>query len=191
MTYRSKTQGAALHSDPWSFSKQPGNELSLESGIFETGDSTSSGKHCTRLVELPDSAPSVMLALPNDVIRDDLVQSEAEWRFVLPHLSCHAGCVLTEFIGNTVSVCIEDKTTDLREALLPARNLIWYQGRSGLTTLWDAPPRLPPVTPDVKVQCPNSQCLKALDRLGLRGLNDLFNDLQLWALNYLLNDLHL
>ena len=131
-----------------------------------------------------------MLALPNDVIRDDLVQSEAEWRFVLPHLSCHA-VASSQFIGNTVSVCIEDKTTDSAKRFFREELDFWYQGRRASPRLWDAPPRLPPVTPDGKVQCPNSQSLNALDRLGLRGLKDLFNDLQLWALNCLLNDLHL
>ena len=36
------------------------------------------------------------------------------WRFVLPHLSRHLAWP-TQFIGNTVSVCVEDKTTNSAE----------------------------------------------------------------------------
>ena len=38
---------------------------------------------------------------------------------------------------------------------------------------------------------PNLLGLGALDRLGFQGLNDLFNNLQLWPLNRLLHDLYL
>ena len=38
--------------------------------------------------ELHDSAFSVMLALPSDVIGSRPVENETELRFILPHLSC-------------------------------------------------------------------------------------------------------
>ena len=73
-----------------------------------------SRKCCTRLVELHDFASSVMLALPGDIIRDRLVRSKTEWLFVLPHLSCHV-VPPSQFNGKTVSVCVENKTTDSAE----------------------------------------------------------------------------
>ena len=57
-----------------------------------------------------DSSSSVMLALSSDVIRNRLVENDTEWRFVLPHFSRHI-IPLPQFIGETVSVCNEDKTT--------------------------------------------------------------------------------
>ena len=60
--------------------------------------------------ELHDSASSVMLALPSGVIGSRPVENETEWRFILPHLSCHT-VHLSQFIDQTVSVCNEDKIT--------------------------------------------------------------------------------
>ena len=60
-----------------------------------------SSKCYTRLVYLHDSASSAMLALPNDVTSDRLV-------------SCHE-IPPCQFIGETVSVCVENKTTNSAE----------------------------------------------------------------------------
>ena len=61
--------------------------------------------------EVYDSASSVMLALSSDVIRNRFVENDTEWRFVLPHFSRHI-IPLSQFIGQTVSVSNEDKTTN-------------------------------------------------------------------------------
>ena len=53
--------------------------------------------------ELHDSTSSVMLALPSGVIGSRPVENETEWRFILPHLSCHT-VHLSQFIDQTVSV---------------------------------------------------------------------------------------
>ena len=84
--------------------------------ILHLGDGHSHifGKCCTRLVELHDSACSVVPAVPGNFIRGRLVQSEAEWRFVLPHLSCHV-VPPSQLIGKTVSVRVKDKTTNSAE----------------------------------------------------------------------------
>ena len=76
-------------------------------------------EHQTR--EVYDSASSVMLALSSDVIRNRCVDNDTEWRFVLPHFYRQI-IPLSQFIGKTVSVCNEDKTTNsmkrfCREAL--------------------------------------------------------------------------
>ena len=53
--------------------------------------------------EVYDSASSVMLAPSSDVIRNHCVENDTEWRFILPHLSCHT-VHLSKFIDQTVSV---------------------------------------------------------------------------------------
>ena len=53
--------------------------------------------------ELHDSVSSVMLALSNGVIGSRPVENETEWRFILPHLSCHT-VHLSQFMDQTVSV---------------------------------------------------------------------------------------
>ena len=58
--------------------------------------------------------PRPVLAVPDDVIRDRLVRSKTEWMFVLPHFSCHV-VPPSQFIGKTVSVCVENKTTNSAE----------------------------------------------------------------------------
>ena len=78
----------------------------LQHGRFHIFD-----RCCTRPVEPPDSESSVMFALPSDTIRGRFVQSETERRFILPNLSRHT-VPFSQFIGNTVSVCIEDETTN-------------------------------------------------------------------------------
>ena len=60
--------------------------------------------------EVYDSASGVMLALSSDVIRNRFVENDTEWRFILPHFSRHI-IPPSQFIGRTVSVCNEDKTT--------------------------------------------------------------------------------
>ena len=110
MTYRSDTRGTALRPDPWPFSKSLTKDFNRIRHLRD-GNTHTFGKRCTRVVELHDSASSVMLALPSDVIRGRLVRNEAEWRFVLPHLSCHI-VPHSQFIDKTVSLCIEDKTTN-------------------------------------------------------------------------------
>ena len=44
-----------------------------------------------------------MLAMPGNFVRSRPVQSETEWRFVLPHLSHHTVSP-SQFFGKTVSV---------------------------------------------------------------------------------------
>ena len=52
-----------------------------------------------------------MLAMPSNVVRSRLVQSKAEQRFVLRHLSCHI-VPPSQFTGKTASVYNEDKTNN-------------------------------------------------------------------------------
>ena len=114
-------------------------------------------------MEPPDSASSVMFALPSDINRGRFVQSEAEWRFILPHLSCHT-VPFSRFIGNTVSVCIEDKTTNSMKRF--SREELDF----GIGVVW------------LHRACEVHQTLRgldALDRLGLSGLNDFLSGLQL------------
>ena len=72
MTYLSKTQGTALHSDPGRFQRSLVMSFTrirhLRDGRLHSFD-----KCCTRLVELPDYASCLMLALPSDVIRGRFV----------------------------------------------------------------------------------------------------------------------
>ena len=53
-------------------------------------------------------------AVPRNFIRGRLAQSEAEWRFVLTHLSCHV-VTPSQLFGKTVSVHFKDKTTNSAE----------------------------------------------------------------------------
>ena len=50
----------------------------------------------------------------SNFITSRLVESETEWRFVLPHLSRHI-VPPSQLIGETVSVCDKDKTTNSLE----------------------------------------------------------------------------
>ena len=96
MTYCSDTRGTALRLDPWPFSKEPNPAPSrrelpyLRQVLYQTRG-------------VYNSASSVLLALSSDVIRNRCVESDTEWRFVLPHFSRHI-IPLSQFIGQTVSV---------------------------------------------------------------------------------------
>ena len=64
--------------------------------------------HQTR--KLHSSTSSVMLATKGNLVRSCHVQSKTEWMIVLPHFSCHV-VPPSQYIGKTVSVCVENKTT--------------------------------------------------------------------------------
>ena len=72
------------------------------------------GKRCTRLVEFHLITSGGMLAVASDFIRSSLIQSEAERRLVLSHLSSYV-VPPSQFIGKTVSEGAEDKTINLAE----------------------------------------------------------------------------
>ena len=96
---------------------------SIDSHIFETSTRIFMAKCCTRLTEFHDSTSSVVFAMP--------VHSEAKWRFVLPHLSCHK-VLPSQLIGKTVSVCVETRLpTSL--SVSATRNLILASRSSGFT----------------------------------------------------------
>ena len=57
-----------------------------------------------------------MLAMSSNTIRTRPVESETEWRFVPPHLSDHV-VPSAQLFGKTISVYVEDKTTNLEHLL--------------------------------------------------------------------------
>ena len=52
--------------------------------------------------------------MPGNFVGSSLVQSETEWRFVLPHLSRHV-VPPSQLIGKAVPKCVEDKATNSAE----------------------------------------------------------------------------
>jgi len=87
-------------------------------GLLHHGDRHTHvrGKVGAALVVLHDATASVMLAVPDDLVRRSLVQGQAERRLALPHLS---GDVVTpaELVGEALAVGIEDEAADTAERL--------------------------------------------------------------------------
>ena len=110
MTYRSDTRCTALRLDPWPFSKKPDKGLQSNPASLRRELHTF-GKCCARLVELHDATFNVMLAMRGNFIRRRPVQSETEWRCVLPHLSCHV-VPPAQLVSKKVSEGIEDNSAE-------------------------------------------------------------------------------
>mmetsp|Transcript_63371 Transcript_63371/g.167933 ORF Transcript_63371/g.167933 Transcript_63371/m.167933 type:complete len:206 (-) Transcript_63371:541-1158(-) len=70
-----------------------------------------------------------MFAVPSDFVRGSLVQSEAEWWFVLPHLPCHVVSP-TQFVCETIPKCVE------HEAAHSTKRLCCEELNLGIRIVW-------------------------------------------------------
>ena len=114
----------------WAVFKEAWMKASIDSHIFETSTPISTARCCTRLTEFHDSTSSAMFALPSDVVRSRLVHSEAEWRFVLPHLSRYA-VPPSQLLAQWFPCATKTKPPTPR-SVSATRNLILATGSSNL-----------------------------------------------------------
>mmetsp|Transcript_115503 Transcript_115503/g.188224 ORF Transcript_115503/g.188224 Transcript_115503/m.188224 type:complete len:208 (-) Transcript_115503:413-1036(-) len=68
------------------------------------------GKLCATGVIFHHSTTSVMLTMPNDLIRSRFVQAEPERRLVLPHFSCDI-VTAAKLIGKALAIFVQHEAT--------------------------------------------------------------------------------
>ena len=130
MTYRSGKRVTALHQDLAVF-----KEASIDSSIFDTGALPYLGQ----VLEVYDFVSIVILTIPYNFIRSRHVQSETEWRFVLPHLSCYV--VPPAQLVSKNSEGIEEKTTNAEERFCCKEldfgiGIVWLHQACGVGCPW-------------------------------------------------------
>merc|ERR1711865_172958 len=69
-----------------------------------------------RLIVLHDATPSIVLAMPVDFFAGGLVESKAEWRLILPHLTSDV-ITAAQLIGKSLAILVKDKTAHTAECL--------------------------------------------------------------------------
>jgi len=70
----------------------------------------------TRFVVFHHPTAGVVFAVPNDLGGGSLVEHQAEWAFVLPHLASYV-IATAQLVGEPVAVSVKDKTTDSSQSL--------------------------------------------------------------------------
>merc|ERR1711865_20326 len=68
------------------------------------------------LIVLHDATPSVVLAMPMDFFASGLVESKAEWRLILPHLTSDV-VTATQLVGESLAILVKDKAAHTAECL--------------------------------------------------------------------------
>merc|ERR1719440_528737 len=86
--------------------------------LFEHGDRNAHvlGQVSSAGIVLHHTTASVVLGVPDDLIRGSLVQAKAERRLVLPHLTSHI-VTAAKLVGKTLAITVQDETTNTSEGL--------------------------------------------------------------------------